>query len=527
MPVPHRQYHAYHARMIPSDLQQAVASAFAVQDYARACGLFEAAIAAGSTDLHLRACHALALGYCARFTKARAEVARILADAPDEAARRHWAGMMGLEWRNAGRHDIAEPLLQEALGMANPPAPLFEVLGDCRERQRRLPEALEALEDGLRRFPGHPGLLLVRARVHRRQGDQDQAQADLHAVLASTIASDEARIGAFYETGHLREAQGRHADALAAFLQAKEIQKRTCARFVRLWHDTRAARQHPDKFPSREDFLRFADEAKPLAATAKRRMAFLVGCPRSGTTLLERVLESHPEIVSASETPLLDGGVWRPLLREMHAANPVQGMDDALRRMTPGQAAAAREKHWALLPGALEQPVGNRLVLDKNPSGLAILPVSCRLHPESPVLMALRDPRAILWSCFTQHFPVNAETSAFLDLETAARHISNTLGTWITLRDRITSPWREVRYEKVVADLAGEAKTTLAFLGLPWQENVLAYHERKTLVRSPSYAQASRPIYTGSLETWRHHEAALAPSATHFAQEREALGYGP
>lgn len=516
-------------RMIPPDLKRAVDDAFAVQDYAHACVLIEGALAAGNTDLHLRACHALALGYCARFTQARAQVAQVLADAPDEAARRHWAGMMGMEWRNAGRHDIAEPLLVEALGASDPPAPLFEILADCRERLHRFPEALEALADGLRRFPVHPGLLLVRGRVRRRQGDHEAAQADLRAVINSPLASDEARTGAFYEMGHLREAQGRHAEAFAAFCQAKEIQKRTCAGFIRMWHDLRAARRQANGLPTREEFQRFADEPADAFAgpdSPQRRMAFLVGCPRSGTTLLERVLESHPGIVSASETPLLDGGVWRPLLRELAAAGPVRDMGEALRRITPAQAAAARDRHWSLLPSALEQPVGDRLVLDKNPSALAILPVSRRLHPASPVLMALRDPRALLWSCFTQHFPANVETAAFLELGTAAQHISDLLGHWITLRGRIASPWREVRYEKVVADLPGEAKATLEFLGLPWREEVLAYHERKALVRSPSYAQASRPIYTRSLDAWRRHEAQLAPHAAHFAREREMLGYG-
>ena len=84
----------------------------------------------------------------------------------------------------------------------------------------------------------------------------------------------------------------------------------------------------------------------------------------------------------------------------------------------------------------------------------------------------------------------------------------------------------EAGVEDLVADLAGEAKAVLAFLGLPWREEVLSYHERKGLVRSPSYAQASRPVYGGSVEKWMNYMAYLAPHAAVFAGERRRLGYG-
>ncbi len=511
--------------MMSLELDRAVERAFTRQDYALVRELVGAAAAQGNADPHLRACHALALGHCSRFSEARAEVAQVLAAAPDAATRRHLAGMMGVEWIGVPRHDIAEPLLRDALGASEAPPVLWASLAECLERLHRLPEAGEALADGLRRFPVHPGLLRVRARVHRRQGDHDGAQADLRAVIVSPLASEDDRIGAFYEMGHLREAEGRHAEALSMFCQAKDIQKRTGGRFVKLWHALRAMRRTTFVLPTREDFRRFADEAAPLASPS-RRGAFLVGCPRSGTTLLERVLDAHPGMVAASETAVFGGEVWRPMLRDLEARQPVRDLGDALGRITPGQLAGARGKYWGLLPGALEQPIAGRLVLDKNPSLLSFLPAVCRLFPESPVLMALRDPRAILWSCFTQPFPLNAQTAAFLDLGTAAQHIADVLGQWTALRGRIASPWREVRYEKVVADLAGEAKATLEFLGLPWREEVLAYHENKAPIRSQSYAQASRPVYTGALEAWRHHEAELLPHAAHFAREQAALGYG-
>ena len=151
------------------------------------------------------------------------------------------------------------------------------------------------------------------------------------------------------------------------------------------------------------------------------------------------------------------------------------------------------------------------MVLDKNPSSLAILSVIKCLHPEAPVLVARRDPRALAWSCFTQPFTANGESAAFFDLETTCLHIAAMLKDWTTLRERITQPWREVWYERMVGDLPGQAHEILEFLGLPWREEVLDYHERSDLVRSPSYAQASKPVYDKSLEMWRNYEEFLKP----------------
>jgi len=340
--------------------------------------------------------------------------------------------------------------------------------------------------------------------------DHDQAQAALHEVIHSPIATPVSKTAAFYEMGHLLEAQGRYAEAFAAFTQAKAIQKIEAARFVDLWHQRQAVLGNADLLPTQEDFARFAEAAQPLHDPA-HRIAFLVGCPRSGTTLLERVLEAHPGLVSASETATFGHAVWGPLVAALNAERKVEGMADALGRITKARLHAARDMHWSLLPDALEQPVGGRLVLDKNPSNLALLAAIKCLHPEAPLLVARRDPRALAWSCYTQHFTVNGESAAFLDLETTSAHIATMLKHWTTLRERIAQPWREVWYENVVKDLPGQARETLEFLGLPWREEVLGYHERTDLVRSPSYAQASQPVYDKALEMWRNYAEFLTP----------------
>lgn len=494
---------------IDPNLQNAVQAAFDVQDYVRARDLIERALCADATDKHLRACLATAHAHCSRFMTARGQIAQLLSDLTEER-RLHWSGVFGFVWCEIGRYDLAEPLFHEALRKLDPAAPVYEHLADALEHLRRLPAALAVTGTGLARFPMHPGITLVRARVLRRMEDHEQAESALREVINSPVAPSATKTAVFYEMGHLREGQGRYAEAFSAFTQAKAMQKKEEIRYVDLWHARQAVVGNADLWPTQEDFARFAEAAQPLHDPS-HRIAFLVGCPRSGTTLLERVLEAHPGLVSASETSTFGSEVWEPLLASLHAGRKVEGLAVVLRHITSAQLKEARDKHWSLLPDTLEQPVGGRLVLDKNPSAMAILPVIKCLRPEAPLLVARRDPRALVWSCYTQHFKVNGESAAFFDLGTTSEHITTMLKNWTTLRERIAQPWREVWYENVVKDLPGQARQTLEFLGLPWREEVLGYHERKELVRSPSYAQASKPIYDKSLEMWRNYEEFLTP----------------
>ena len=494
---------------IDPSLQNTVQAAFDVQDYVHARALIEHALTADKGDKQLFACLATANAHGSRFTTARGQIAQLLAELTP-ASRLHWSGVFGFVWSELGRYDLTEPLLREALRQPEAVALVHEKLADALEHLRRLPEALETTRAGLARFPMHPGIMVVRARILRRMDDLDQAQAALRKVIHSPITSAAAKTAAFYEMGHLREAQGRYAEAFAAFTQAKTLQKKAEARFVNLWHQRQATAANADLLPTQEDFARFAEAAQPLH-NPSRRIAFLVGCPRSGTTLLERVLETHPGLVGASETATFGHEVWGPLVASLHAERKVEGMADALRRVTSALLEKARDTHWALLPDALEQAVDGRLVLDKNPSSLAIVSAIKCLHPEAPLLVARRDPRALLWSCYTQHFTVNAESAAFLDLNTTSAHISTLLQNWVTLRQRIAQPWHEVWYEKTVKDLPGQAHEILNFLGLPWREEVLAYHARNDLVRSPSYSQASQPIYDTSLAMWQNYAEFLTP----------------
>jgi hypothetical protein len=126
-----------------------------------------------------------------------------------------------------------------------------------------------------------------------------------------------------------------------------------------------------------------------------------------------------------------------------------------------------------------------------------------------------------------QYLPLNANSVYFLTFERAAQRYANDLGIWLKLREKIASPWLEVRYENTVTNLEQEARRALEFLGLPWEPGVLAYRERLTqkAVTSPTYEAVSQPLYTRAIGRWRNYEKYLATSMPHLQPILDAYGY--
>ena len=136
-------------------------------------------------------------------------------------------------------------------------------------------------------------------------------------------------------------------------------------------------------------------------------MVLLGGHPRSGTTLLEQVLDSHPDVVSAEETEIFYNEAYGPLLRG-HPDDTA--MYSALVNATPETLRQSRQNYFRAMDASLGKPVSGRLLIDKNPSYTFLIPAFVRIFPETTFLIALRDPRDVVLSCFMQNIPLNQVT---------------------------------------------------------------------------------------------------------------------
>ena len=225
---------------------------------------------------------------------------------------------------------------------------------------------------------------------------------------------------------------------------------------------------------------------------------------------MEQVLDSHEEVKSADEFDVFSQWIHQPIFRRFPPSLPVLSILDNVPRAVRQQ---ARATYWQQTEAIFEEPLGERMLLDKNPGMTIMLPLINWAFPEMKMLIALRDPRDVVLSCFMQKVPLTPISSAWLSLTDAAEYYARCMTTWLKTRELTTSPWLEFRYEDVVADLRKEAHRITDFLGLPWDDKVLQFHEhaKEKIVRSPTYKDVTKPVYSGSIGRWQHYASQLEP----------------
>jgi hypothetical protein len=233
------------------------------------------------------------------------------------------------------------------------------------------------------------------------------------------------------------------------------------------------------------------------------RPIFVVGMPRSGTTLIEQVLASHPDIHGAGELTLLDEALDRVL---GPGAARGGGASQAPSLSADDLAALGRayvEGVAAIAPASLR-------VVDKMPFNFRHAGLIALALPNARIIHCRRDAIDTCLSCYARKFVEGVDFAYDL----------GELGLYHRGYQRLMDHWRavlpaerfiEVDYEAVVGGLETEARRMIAFCGLLWDEACLAFHQTRRDIRTASAAQARQPIYRTSLERWRPYEGHLRP----------------
>jgi len=255
-----------------------------------------------------------------------------------------------------------------------------------------------------------------------------------------------------------------------------------------------------------------ADEAPDVAASP----VFLVGFPRSGTTLLELALDAHPVLQSMDEQPYIQAA-----LADFESAG--FSYPHGIGRADHAALEQIRAKYWARVARKVELAPGQRLV-DKNPMNMAGLPAIARLFPNARILLAIRHPGDVIMSCFMQHFRAPDFALVCHDLGSIAACYRRAFDLWYEQAELLRPAYLEVRYESLVVDFEAGLRRILAFLDLEWDDAVLAPAERarhKRFISTPSYAQVVAPVNTASVGRSRgyaRHLARVLPSLQPYLQ---------
>ena len=235
---------------------------------------------------------------------------------------------------------------------------------------------------------------------------------------------------------------------------------------------------------------------------------FFAGFPRSGTTLLEVILDAHPDIVTTAEAEILstvlDGGD-----RPDSAAPQVRYLEALVR-----------------LRGAIEPAT---TIVDKHPLNLIYCRSMDEFFPQARLLVALRDPRDVVLSCLMQRFRRNVAMRNFDTLESTVALYEAVMGLWLEARSSLRLPWHEYRYEDLIADRDATLAGVLKFIGVEWHADMDAYREFAAAreISTPSYSSVTEPIYDRAAGRWRAYERHLAPAFDRLAPFVAAFGYDP
>lgn len=424
-------------------------------------------------------------------------------------------------YRLIRRPEQATECFQQALAAGSKDSDAQLELAILHERSNQLTRSWEHIIEFLRQRPGDNVGLLLKGKLLRRLGEPVKAETVLRNLAARDRAHWQTRMRANCELAALYESQTAYTDAWRVMLKSKAIALAYAA----------SARRHRDRIigplTSMAQDLK-SDDLKRWQITAigpdSPPVALLTGMPRSGTTLLQAILDVHPSIVSGDEWDAFP----RLILPLMVGRTPLQQLGiENISRLPEQPLARKRHRYFRSFEAALGEPIAGRQLIDKNPSLLPLLPVYQRLLPNSRQIFMMRDPGDVLISCLMTYFPISDFSVDFLSLDTAATRLASDLDVWLTLREKTQGRWIEVKYEQLTANLSSTLKGILNQLELPWDDRLIDYHQQiqQRHIHSPSYNQVQRPVHREAQGRWHHYVNFLEPVMPILNRLRDALGY--
>jgi len=341
-------------------------------------------------------------------------------------------------------------------------------------------------------------LKAVEARLADREGRTQDAH-DLYVELLGATRDFHLRHHHLFPLAKSLDDLGRHDQAFSALEEAHRSQ----VSYLKLTTPNAAAWRGLS-FKIADFGCDAADVAAWDIAGApplEESPIFIVGFPRSGTTLLEQTLDAHASLASMDETRFLHEVIDR-------MADDQTVYPERLAAMTRAQLDEMRSHYWALVRRKIQLTPGQRLV-DKNPLNLLALPAICRLFPHSRILLAIRHPCDVILSCYMQHFRAPDFTLLCRDLPSLAAGYRRAFDFWYREAAILQPAARDVRYETFVTEFEPQVRAIADFLGLAWTDAMLEpgdHARRKGFISTPSYSQVVQPVNTRSVGRWKAYD---------------------
>ena len=339
-------------------------------------------------------------------------------------------------------------------------------------------------------------ILLYKVIMMIRRSNLEEAQKELKNIKVNEISF--LRQALYYQTkGKLEEYQKDYSSAFKSFEKMNAI----------------GINSAPYELCSPEVFLnnikyklnnRYFESCVTAHDYQSPVQVFLIGFPRSGTTLTDTILSSHSHIQVVEEKPALQKA-HEFLITRLRNKKNVQKIDQELIEK-------ARNVYWFELDNYLEKYDKNSVIVDKLPLNLLDIETANILFPKAKFILILRHPLDAIMSNWKQNFVLNDAMSNMLRLNTTVELYTLAMELLEHSRETFNLDLLEVRYEDIVTSFDAQVSRILQFLGLPWEEKIKNYYEtaKSKTISTPSYSQVVKPLYTSSCYHWKNYEHKLA-----------------
>jgi tetratricopeptide (TPR) repeat protein len=407
------------------------------------------------------------------------------------------------------RFDEAEQAFRRALAIDPTDRAVVLQLGSMLDRTNQV-DALETLLDESAKLGlGEDQLSYLWALLARRRGDLKRARE-----LLLRADAEENPIAWHRLRGKIADEVGDSEEAFEAAAAMNRAARLKAGRLMDLDEQQRASAAYRDELrqlartitPEWAADIPRIDDDKP-----ERRLSFLLGFPRSGTTLIDTLLMGHPDIEVLEEKQLVGtAGAAIGGVEKLSGASL-----DALRD--------ARRIYFEQL-AALTPPSFSGLVVDKFPLDMASAPLIQAMFPGAPLIFAQRHPCDVVVSAFMQ----SVGLVNFSDIAAAADYYDAIMSVWTASRDAMGLNVHTIVYEELVEDPERTMRPLVRFLGLDWDGRVLDHRRtakaRGTII-TPSYDQVTEPITSRAVGRWKKYRKQLEPVLPVLLPWAERLGY--
>ena len=399
-----------------------------------------------------------------------------------------------------GRNEEALAVVDRLLAMGSKhEAEALQIRGRVLEVLGRLDEACAAFDAAIRALPDEVGLMHARASVQKVKADEPffshlmQFEKRANEVRGAKRIQLHFALGkAYQDTGNIAAAAGNYAQGASIQLLTSNYDEREDVALYQIMQDK-----------VNEQYLaQLKSQGHP-----SDRPIFVLGMPRSGTTLVEQILASHPQVYAAGEMPfmseVLDGlefpGGWR-------LGSPIGA------RMPGGVSLSQRGETYLKRVEASAAVAGHPRFTDKLPENYYNLGMIAAMFPNARIIHCRRDPIDNCISCYNTLFATKHYWS--YDLSALGRTYQRYWQLMQHWRGLLPGRFLELRYEQVVDDIEQQARRLLDWCGLPWDDKVLRFYETNRPVQTASVSQVRQPIYSSSVGKWKKWEPYIQPLLT-------------